>query len=49
MLTFKKNPALCGKALPELAMMDEQNLLFLNDEDGDGEVNFLVNVGHALL
>jgi hypothetical protein len=32
----------------ELAMMDEQNLRVVNDENRDGEINFFVEVRHAL-
>ena len=28
-------------------MVDEQYLFLVNDEDGDGEINFFVDVGHA--
>jgi hypothetical protein len=35
--------------LVELAMVDEQDLSTVNDEDGDGEINFFVNVGHENL
>jgi hypothetical protein len=31
----------------ELAMVDEQNLAVMNNKDGDGEINFFVDVGHA--
>ena len=33
--------------LVELAMVNEQNLFLVNDEDGDGEINFFVDVGHG--
>ena len=33
----------------QLAMVDEQNFAVVNDEDGDGEINFFVDVGHARL
>src|ERR1035441_7535618 len=33
--------------LVELAMVDEQNLAVVNDEDRDGKINFFVDVGHV--
>ncbi len=32
----------------ELAMVDEQNLAVVNDEDRDGEINFFVDVRHVV-
>ena len=32
----------------ELAMMDEQNRVVVNDKNRDGEINFFVDVGHVL-
>jgi hypothetical protein len=32
--------------LVELAMMNEQHLAVVNDKDGDGEINFLVDMRH---
>ena len=29
-------------------MVNEQNLFLVNDEDGDGEINFFVDVCHKL-
>jgi hypothetical protein len=29
-------------------MMDEQNLAVVNDKNRDGEINFFVDMGHAL-
>ena len=31
----------------QLAMMDEQNFAVVNDKNGDGEINFFVDVGHG--
>src|ERR1019366_1618546 len=31
----------------QLAMVDEQYLVVVNDKDGDGEINFFVDVGHT--
>jgi hypothetical protein len=31
----------------ELAMMNQQNLFVVNDKNGDGEINFFVEVGHG--
>jgi hypothetical protein len=31
----------------QLAMMNEQNLPVMNDEDGDREINFFVDVSHG--
>ena len=33
----------------ELAMVDQQNLAVVNDEDRDGEINFFVNVRHGMV
>jgi len=33
--------------LVELAMVNQQNLSAVNDEDGDGEIDFFVDVGHG--
>ena len=30
-------------------MVDEQYLFLVNDEDGDGEINFFVDVGHEFI
>jgi len=38
-----------GQPLIELAMMDEQDFVFVNDKDGDGEIDFFVDVGHGLI
>ena len=35
--------------LVQVAMVDEQDLALVNDEDGDGEINFLVDVSHGWL
>ena len=32
----------------QFAMMDEQNLPVVNDEDRNGEINFFVDMGHAV-
>ena len=44
----KFNVAAERQPLAELAMMDEQDLVVVDDEDRDGEINFFVDVGHAL-
>jgi hypothetical protein len=33
--------------LVELAMVDQQDFAVMNDEDGDREINLLVDVGHG--
>jgi hypothetical protein len=35
--------------LVQLAMVDEQNFAVVNDKNGDGEVNFFVDVGHVFV
>ena len=34
------------KPFVELAMVNQQNLFVVNDKNGDGEINFFVEVGH---
>src|ERR1039457_4320478 len=34
--------------LVQLAMVNQQNLFVVNNKDRDGEINFFVDVGHAL-
>lgn len=37
-----------GKPAVEFTMMDDENSGVVNDEDGDGEIDFLVDMGHGV-
>lgn len=37
-----------GKPAIEFSMMDDEDLGVVNDEDGDGEIDFLVDMGHGV-
>jgi hypothetical protein len=45
---IKFNVATEWELLVEFAMMDDEDLGFVDNEDGDGEINFFVNVGHGI-